>query len=85
MPIYEYRCSDCGNEQENLIRTESETPVCEKCGSDGLSRKLSVFAVSGISSSQSAAGDCACGNGSDCCGGGHSSGGCGHSGGCGCA
>lgn len=82
MPIYEYKCSACGNEQENLVRTDSDIPVCEKCGGEQLNKKLSVFAVAGSSPSAASNGDCACasGGGGGCHGEGHSSGG-----GCGCA
>jgi putative FmdB family regulatory protein len=32
MPIYEYRCSDCGNEMEVMQRiTEEPLRVCPKC------------------------------------------------------
>lgn len=74
MPIYEYRCSKCGNEQENLIRSDSDSPVCEQCGGKTLKRKLSLFAVSTVSTGNAE---------TSCCG--QSSGACGHSGECGCA
>ena len=81
MPIYEYRCSKCGNEQENLIRSDSDDPVCDQCGGKTLNRKLSLFAVSTVSSGYTETPVCAC-EGDGC---GQSSGACGHSGGCGCA
>lgn len=78
MPIYEYRCPSCGNEQENLIKAASDAPCCEACGKDGLQRKLSVFAVSAASPG---AHDCACAEGNPASRGG----GCPHAGGCGCS
>ncbi len=45
MPIYEYRCSSCGNEFEKLVRA-SDTPECPSCHSEKLDKKLSVFATS---------------------------------------
>jgi len=33
MPIYEYRCSNCGSQVEILVRTGDHTPSCPKCGS----------------------------------------------------
>ncbi len=44
MPIHEYACRACGNEFETLVRS-SETPVCPKCESAELEKKLSVFAA----------------------------------------
>ena len=50
MPIYEYRCSGCGNEFEKLVRS-SDTPECPSCHSQKLDKKLSVFATSSQESS----------------------------------
>ncbi|MGB9629449.1 MAG: FmdB family zinc ribbon protein [Thermodesulfobacteriota bacterium] len=43
MPIYEYRCEDCGRVSEFLlIRTdEAFTPQCKRCKSKKMSRILS--------------------------------------------
>lgn len=61
MPIYEYICTECKNEQESLVRTSTDSPVCENCGGASLKRKLSVFAAhSGTTRPD------ACGNGSGC-------------------
>jgi putative FmdB family regulatory protein len=32
MPIYEYRCTACGERVEVLVRFHTTTPVCPKCG-----------------------------------------------------
>ncbi|MDO4559162.1 MAG: zinc ribbon domain-containing protein, partial [Planctomycetia bacterium] len=32
MPIYEYRCEECGEMSEELVRGD-ETITCAKCGS----------------------------------------------------
>ncbi|HUL31522.1 MAG TPA: FmdB family zinc ribbon protein [Thermodesulfobacteriota bacterium] len=47
MPIYEYRCDDCGKISEFLLmRTgESFTPQCKKCKSKKMSRVLSRVKV----------------------------------------
>ena len=45
MPIYEYRCSGCGSEFEQLIRT-GDTPACPSCKGQTLERLLSHVAVS---------------------------------------
>ncbi|MEI6667577.1 MAG: zinc ribbon domain-containing protein [Acidobacteriota bacterium] len=46
MPLFEYRCSDCGNGFEFLVRGETE-PVCPACRSQKVEKQLSVFAVGG--------------------------------------
>jgi putative FmdB family regulatory protein len=47
MPIYEYRCEDCGKTSEFLlIRTdESFIPQCKRCKSKKMSRVLSKVRV----------------------------------------
>ena len=45
MPIYEYRCSGCGHEFEQLIRT-GDVAACPSCKSQTLERLLSLSAVS---------------------------------------
>ena len=44
MPIYEYRCNDCGADFERLVRTEGQEVACE-CGSEEVERQWSVFAA----------------------------------------
>jgi putative FmdB family regulatory protein len=44
MPIFEYACRACGHEFETLVRA-SDTPSCERCASNELDKKLSVFAA----------------------------------------
>jgi putative FmdB family regulatory protein len=39
MPIYEYRCGNCGERVEVLIRPNRGAPSCPECGSS-LSEKL---------------------------------------------
>jgi len=43
MPIYEYRCTDCGLQKEFLQRI-SDAPIaaCPACGSNGFSKMLSA-------------------------------------------
>ena len=47
MPIYEYRCEDCGTQFEKLVRRMSDTPdvECPSCGTKHLKQELSVFAA----------------------------------------
>ncbi len=56
MPIYEYRCSECGSVFSKLQRigATGEGVRCPKCGSENVERLLSTFA-SGSSGTTSAA------------------------------
>lgn len=48
MPIYEYRCSDCGSLTEFLVSRMGATPAdlkCRQCGSTTMSKALSTIAV----------------------------------------
>jgi putative FmdB family regulatory protein len=50
MPIYEYRCDDCGADFEELVRGEGALATavkCSACGSSRIERLISGFAVSG--------------------------------------
>lgn len=44
MPIYEYRCNQCGTVSEFLvgIGSKSEALTCKQCGSSHLEKMLSV-------------------------------------------
>ncbi len=54
MPIYEYRCNDCGKEFSLIILTVSESGgvYCPGCGSADISRLMSRFAFHQIESSR---------------------------------
>jgi len=41
MPIYEYKCEDCGKVSE-FFQQGQETPVCPDCGSSRLARLIST-------------------------------------------
>jgi putative FmdB family regulatory protein len=49
MPIYDYRCHQCGRRVSILWRTwsdlETKTPVCSRCGSHDLKRLVTRVAV----------------------------------------
>jgi putative FmdB family regulatory protein len=52
MPIYEYRCEDCGTKFEKLVRRSSDVPelTCPSCGEKHLRQELSTFATHSASS-----------------------------------
>ena len=62
MPIYEYKCIDCGDEFEKLFFTSSASKdiSCEKCGSERVERKVSAISSCGNSTTSSFGG---CGSG----------------------
>jgi len=46
MPIYEYRCEDCGTQFEELTLSRNDAKVsCQKCSGQRVTRLLSTFAV----------------------------------------
>jgi putative FmdB family regulatory protein len=65
MPIYEYRCVDCGESFEALVSASRPEAQCPRCQSANLSRELSVFA-----SARSDDAAMASSGGGGCCGGG---------------
>jgi len=51
MPIYEYRCQECGEKFEKLVRSGNDHPklTCPNCGSQQAEKLLSLFGTSGFS------------------------------------
>jgi putative FmdB family regulatory protein len=45
MPIFEYRCEDCGTKFEKLVRRSTDTIACPSCGESHLKQELSTFAA----------------------------------------
>ena len=46
MPIFEYRCQDCGEEFECLLLRSSGPPRCPACDSRDLEKLISLHVVS---------------------------------------
>jgi len=68
MPIYEYRCRDCGHRFEVLQRLGqgADGLVCPGCGAEPVEKVFSTFAAAGANSAKSAATSCGapgCGSG----------------------
>jgi putative FmdB family regulatory protein len=61
MPLYEYRCRECGNRFEVLQRLGqgAESLTCPRCGAQQLDKQYSTFAsAGGTAQGGSAAGGC---------------------------
>ena len=76
MPLYEFRCADCGQIFDRLQPFDAESPSCAECGSAEVNRLISL--IGGLVGSGSASG----GTSSSIGGGG--GGGCGCGGACAC-
>ena len=51
MPLYEYTCSDCGEDFDKIVKfSEADLmPDCPECGEKNTSKKISAGAVIGVS------------------------------------
>lgn len=66
MPIYEYRCEQCGNLSEYLVGIGNDEPIrCKHCGSAHMSRILSAASFT-LPSSPRALGRTCCGREERC-------------------
>jgi putative FmdB family regulatory protein len=64
MPIYEYRCEECGKRSSALLASYSTPdPPCPNCGKPALRRLVSTFAT--VSSGETDGGDDFGGGGDD--------------------
>ncbi|MFO1093833.1 MAG: zinc ribbon domain-containing protein [Planctomycetaceae bacterium] len=57
MPLFEFRCSDCGHIVEILARRD-ERPACPRCAGKKLERLMSATAVGAQSRSLPITGGC---------------------------
>jgi len=55
MPIFEYRCQDCGTKFEKLVRGDAPEVLCPGCGEKRVEKQLSTFAAHSGSSTSAAA------------------------------
>lgn len=55
MPLYDYRCSACGQQFELLVRSSTQ-PACPHCAATALERLVSLTAPQGTSQAIIAAG-----------------------------
>lgn len=66
MPIFEYRCEDCGSKFEKLVRRSGERVECPSCGTDHLKQELSTFAAHANGKPQSSQAPGMCPSGGMC-------------------
>ena len=61
MPIYEYRCLECGEKFEKLVRFSASTSEieCPKCGGRKVERLISAFSTIRSSTTVASASACA--------------------------
>jgi putative FmdB family regulatory protein len=74
MPLYEYRCEDCGHKFElrRPIQASDDPAECPNCASSESERQVSLFISfsKGGANTESLGGGCGCGGACSC--GGHS-------------
>ncbi len=61
MPIFEYRCRECGTMFEKILNSSGSEVTCKSCDSTRVEKLLSVFAVSRSSGSSGMAESGPCG------------------------
>jgi putative FmdB family regulatory protein len=68
MPIFEYECSSCAQQFEELVSSSAsdEEVVCPNCGSKKTRRVLSAFAVSNSGKGSGSSSAHASSKGSNC-------------------
>lgn len=64
MPLYEYRCNECGETFEKMVRFSDadQIPVCPKCASPDTRKKVSAVASFGSAPSSSGSSSSSCGS-----------------------
>jgi len=62
MPLYEFRCDDCGKSSEILMISTEDRPECPECGSTSMTKLLSAHSsMSGpVKNRMPGPGDTAC-------------------------
>jgi putative FmdB family regulatory protein len=66
MPIFEFVCTQCGENFEELVRSASSTSevICPKCQSQQVKKKISTFAARVVGGGTSYSMSTACNTGS---------------------
>ncbi len=58
MPVFEYKCQECGEEFEKLVFGQNHDVACVKCNSKKVKKKFSVFGMSGAGNSGAGCSTC---------------------------
>ena len=67
MPIFEYRCDNCGEISEVLVLGKEEMSSCRECGSTNFTKLMSAHNTMSASAPFTPAADCSsCGSHSAC-------------------
>jgi putative FmdB family regulatory protein len=69
MPIFEYICLSCGNEFEKLVPGNQVAVQCERCDSEQVEKKFSIFAAK-VNASCGMKSNCPSADSAHCCSGG---------------
>jgi putative FmdB family regulatory protein len=62
MPLFEFKCRQCGTTFEKIVPSSTTKVACKKCESPKVEKLLSVFAVGGSSHSAAASESGPCGS-----------------------
>jgi putative FmdB family regulatory protein len=64
MPIYSYKCKDCGEQFDLLVGMTAEKAQlkCSKCNSKNIEKVISTFSVGGQRGSSSTGSSCSTGS-----------------------
>jgi len=65
MPIYEYRCNDCGEDFEKLVFGNA-TVRCPRCNSESVKKRLSTFGMRGVENKGGGTSGCSSCSSSSC-------------------
>ena len=62
MPIYEYKCSDCGEKFEKIVSFQSTREIkCPECSCDKVKKLISLFGSTSINTSVTSPSAASCG------------------------
>jgi putative FmdB family regulatory protein len=60
MPIYEYICNDCSEDFDKLVMGSNPEISCPKCNSQNITKKFSLFGMSGVEKPVTSSGGSGC-------------------------
>ena len=52
MPIFEFKCMDCGEQFETLVLNPEDTVTCASCDGTNIEKQFSAFGISSEGSSE---------------------------------